>query len=184
MPTKQVKSLAKKPTQQTLSPREAMKASLASFDAAIQRISHDLLTGADVTVEKAMVAHDALHTYESVCSDLSKIAKQFLIDFIVRKGQGQFVEGTKGTYELMVDGRVQRVESRGVGAHDDKKVTALMHAKALPLELCMDKVISYELNEKKLQLAVDEGKVTQAEADACKKAVTFTVKRSTKLEQE
>lgn len=190
MPSKQTpknKLAVKSPTAISLTINEVVTDANETFKRAMQTVAANLLTN-KVDLPKSVAAHDLLANFEEVCADMAKQAKNWVQTFVLGDeklripAQGVYVEGTKGTYEVVIGDRKQRVESRFIDSHDEKKVTALLHAKALPLELCLDQRITYEVNEEKIHAAVASGKITQEEANATLKKVSYTVKRSTKLE--
>jgi hypothetical protein len=72
-----------------------------------------------------------------------------------------------GSAKTIVDGWV--LETRPTGAKwDEAAVSQLLLSKQLPKEKWMEQTVSYKVDESKLAVLVELGKITQAEMDACR----------------
>jgi hypothetical protein len=124
----------------------------------------------NLTPEQYPHALQFIKVTEKLTEDAAKLLKPMVIELV--KGQGNKATDL-GTMRLNVGGFTLEIQPNSTGKLEEKKVEALLRAKGLDVETHMDAVVTYEVNESKLNAAMKAGRLSKDELDTCRKGESW-----------
>ena len=140
-----------------------------------QRLSDKTLAPAQLSM-----TYNAIKDWKDNLDALADNAKNRLLALAQEKGA---VVSDAGTKRVIMDGWV--LEARPMGAiWDEKKVMALLAGKGMPLDKWMQTTVTHKVDETKLGVAVETGKLTEDEVNSCRRARTFVLQPPHQVEDE
>lgn len=172
VPVKIHNALSKKPMEWAELARNTYALSMAQVNAALLQ---------KCTPEELATIHDFLSDIDKSSKTFKSTAKKLMLDYVMKLGKKVSKKGSLGLD--LGNGRAQyaRIKSTQL---EQKRVVALLNAKALPLDKHMDVEVSYLVNEVKLQAAVLAGLLTEKEIEACRPEKVYTLGKTNKLGPE
>lgn len=117
-----------------------------------------------LTPDQYAPALEFIRRTEDMAKSAGKIIKPLITDIVKAKGK---VETENGTMRANVGGYKLEIQPQSTKLNE-KKVEALLRSKNLNPETHMDTVITYSVNQGKLDRLVAEGKMTEEELATCK----------------
>jgi len=170
---KTAKALAKVDAASSIAPFQAAERSIAS---GLEQLAGAVASMRDEQQGEAL----------TVCRSLSD-ALEATVDFVKTRVKAYVLEhgatttakgsrvATAGEWRLEI-----RPQRTGV---DPKKLEALARAKGLDVGRVMDPVVSYQVNETKLQAALVGGQLTPAEVESCRYQLSYAVLAPEKVQK-
>lgn len=138
------------------------------------------LSDKDLAPAQLSMTYNAIKDWADNLEALKDNAKARLLALAQEKGATVSEAGTK---RVIVEGWV--LEARPMGAvWDDKKVMALLSGKGLSLDKFMQTTVKYAVDETKLGVLVELGKLTADEVNSCRRARTFALQPPHKVVEE
>ena len=110
-----------------------------------------------------------LKSLQSALENAEGTVKNRAVEMVRRDGTR---ETEKGTYGLTLGAYTIRAIPTRTGV-DSKKLEAHLRGRQLEPTIAMDATMTYKVNEGKLVACVEQGKLTQAEVDACKADTSY-----------
>lgn len=117
----------------------------------------------DLSPPQLSEVHIKLDDWFKNLKDLKENTRQRLLDLLIKDGKKVTDKGSK---ELEVDGYVLRCKPTKTGI-SAQKLEALIRAKNLDVDKVMQPVVTYELDEAKLAVAISKKLLTADEAATC-----------------
>lgn len=140
-----------------------------AFDDGMRRLANTL--SMDLTPKGLAKVYTDMKSWEDNLADLIKNARDRILALVQRDGEKVT---DAGTMKLIVDDVELSIQPRKTG-YDDKKVEAMVRNKGLDPSKCMTPVLIFKADAKLLESLKGEGKVAQAELDACKHDLAYNV---------
>lgn len=139
------------------------------------RLSQDNLSTTDLSQTLGV-----LQDWKQNIDELAKHARKKLVNLADERGA---VISPAGTKRAIVDGWVLEIRPAGQ-VWDDKKVMALLAGKGLPLDKWMQPTVVYKVDESRLAVLTELGKLTEAEVAACRYQRSYALQPPHLLEPE
>lgn len=160
----------------SIAPKEALELSRTAFN------NVTFLLSQAIQQELTPTEQADYHEWTSKAADSLKNFKEALRSRLLEVLTSQGTRVTeKGTLQIELgEGRVQRAVPSNTKP-DDKLVESRVRAKDLSPEVWMDRVITYKVNESKLQSLVDSGQFTKEDYAACFKPTSYRVGKPQKI---
>jgi hypothetical protein len=147
-------AVATTPSSPTLATSEIMSADLATFP-----------------MSKVVAGWLLLANIEKMIKDRKEVMRERLLNEAEAGGQ----TSSSGSQSLPAEGATIVRERRESKQLPFQATAALLHSKGIPVEDACDEVVSYVVNQSKIQNMVDLGKLKQAEVDALRE-VTWALR--------
>lgn len=145
------------------------------------------LSSAALTRETAIPIWDEVQLAKKTAEAARETVRENIITFIQKNGK----KAAEGGYFFQRGKRMVEMGGGGRGNVDPKKLMELLESKGKTaeggkLEYYMDKVVtvSWQLNDKKLNKALEKGIITASEIEECKRPVPFSVQQVKEVEAE
>ena len=172
MPTKKTTAIQKK------APVLALAKLTNIADDALQNIAKAL--SQDLTPPQLAEVYSPLQRWEKALKALRENTRDRLLELVKAKGRPTT---DKGSLEARLGEYVVPATIRKSG-HDDKKVSAFLATKNIPLMDGMDAEVKYKSNEAKLQALVLAGKITEDELKTLEVEPQYNLKEPKLLQPE